>query len=293
MLNMEKNRRRGILSAVATYLMWGSLPLYWNLMSAVDASEILIHRIIWSFFFMLLVLILSNRFAQFQTDLKNLWRDKRRGILLTLAAAVISMNWLTYIWAVNHERVLDTSLGYYINPLMTIFFGMIFFGERLNRAKKISFILASVGIISMAWQVGKLPWVSIALPVTFATYGALKKYLKLDPFSSITIETMLMLPIAIPYFYFFSENHLSSENLMLTILLIGTGAATAIPLITFAFSANNLPLNVIGFFQYISPTLSLFLGIFFFEEPFGFAQISSFGFIWLALIIFTISEIKS
>lgn len=286
-------RRQGMLAALATYLIWGVLPLYWNLLARANANEILAHRIVWSFLFMLLVLGLTKRWQRFKVDCRGLWQNKRRGGILLAAAFIISINWLTYIWAVNHNHVIDTSIGYYINPLMSVLFGIIFFREHIGGLKKICILLAAIGIFSMTYQLGSLPWVSVVLAVSFSVYGALKKQLQLNPFSSITLETLLMLPFALPYIarlMMLPENHFSLGTPDLAVFLMGTGVVTAVPLVLFSYGANLLPLNVLGFFQYISPTIGLLLGIFFFHEEFGLAQISALGFIWVALGLFTVAE---
>ena len=289
----KRARRQGMLAALATYLIWGVLPLYWNLLARANANEILAHRIVWSFLFMLLVLGLTKRWQRFKVDCRGLWQNKRRGGILLAAAFIISINWLTYIWAVNHNHVIDTSIGYYINPLMSVLFGIIFFREHIGGLKKICILLAAIGIFSMTYQLGSLPWVSVVLAVSFSVYGALKKQLQLNPFSSITLETLLMLPFALPYIarlMMLPENHFSLGTPDLALFLMGTGVVTAVPLVLFSYGANLLPLNVLGFFQYISPTIGLLLGIFFFHEEFGLAQISALGFIWVALGLFTVAE---
>lgn len=286
---MQDSRRAGVLAALATYLIWGVLPLYWNFLAAADAWEILAHRIVWSFVFMLCVLACTGRWQTFCADCRTLWRDKRRGGVLILAALFVSMNWLTYIWAVNHNHVIDTSIGYYINPLMSVLFGVVFFRERLAGLQKVSVALAACGIAILTWELGSLPWIALVLAVTFATYGALKKQLCLNPFSSITLETLLLLPVAFPYVAYCvmgEGNHFSLATPGLALLLMGTGVATAVPLVLFSYGANLLPLSVLGFFQYISPTIALFLGIFFFREPFGAAQAAALAFIWAGIALF-------
>ena len=289
---MQK-QKAGMAAALGTYVIWGLLPLYWNLLAAATADEILAQRACWSFLFMLLVLVVTRRWQAFKRDCRELWRDKKRGLLLIAAAVLITLNWLTYIWAVNNNHVIDTSIGYYINPLMSVLFGVIFFRERLTASKKVSFALAAIGILLMTYELGKLPWIAVALALTFAVYGAVKKKLHLAPFSSITLETLLMLPAAIPYTIFLMQtpqSHFGPAFPLLTLLLAGTGVITAVPLLLFSYAANTLPLNVLGFFQYLSPTVALLLGIFFFHEPFGLQQLFAFGFIWAALLIFTLSE---
>lgn len=281
------------MAALSTYLIWGVLPLYWNLLARAEANEILAHRIIWSFFFMVVVLMVTKRWQSFKEDCRALWQNKKRGAVLLLAAFTISLNWLTYIWAVNHGHVIDTSIGYYINPLMSVLFGIVFFRERISGLKKISLLLAAIGIVLMTYELGKLPWVAVVLAVSFSVYGALKKQLHLNPFSSITLETLLMVPFAVPYIGMLMmspANHFSLATPDLALYLMGTGVVTAVPLVLFSYGANLLPLNVLGFFQYISPTIGLLLGIFFFHETFGMAQISALGFVWAAIVLFTVAE---
>lgn len=290
---MNHARRTGMIAALSTYLIWGVLPLYWNLLAWAEANEILAHRIIWSFFFMVVVLMVTKRWQSFKEDCRALWQNKKRGAILLLAAFTISLNWLTYIWAVNHGHVIDTSIGYYINPLMSVLFGIVFFRERISGLKKISLLLAAIGIVLMTYQLGKLPWVAVVLAVSFSVYGALKKQLHLNPFSSITLETLLMVPFAVPYIGMLMmspANHFSLATPDLALYLMGTGVVTAVPLVLFSYGANLLPLNVLGFFQYISPTIGLLLGIFFFHETFGMAQISALGFVWAAIVLFTVAE---
>lgn len=290
---MNHARRTGMIAALSTYLIWGVLPLYWNLLARAEANEILAHRIIWSFFFMVVVLMVTKRWQSFKEDCRTLWQDKKRGAILLLAAFTISLNWLTYIWAVNHGHVIDTSIGYYINPLMSVLFGIVFFRERISGLKKISLLLAAIGIVLMTYQLGKLPWVAVVLAVSFSVYGALKKQLHLNPFSSITLETLLMMPFVVPYIGILMmspANHFSLATPDLALYLMGTGVVTAVPLVLFSYGANLLPLNVLGFFQYISPTIGLLLGIFFFHETFGMAQISALGFVWAAIVLFTVAE---
>lgn len=290
---MDHARRTGMIAALSTYIIWGILPLYWNLLARAGANEILAHRIVWSFFFMVIVLVVTRRWQSFKEDCRALWQDKKRSLILLLAAFIISLNWLTYIWAVNHDHVIDTSIGYYINPLMSVLFGIMFFRERISGLKKISLLLAAIGIVLMTYQLGKLPWVAVVLAVSFSVYGALKKQLHLNPFSSITLETMLMMPFAVPYIGILMAspvNHFSLATPDLALFLMGTGVVTAVPLVLFSYGANLLPLNVLGFFQYISPTIGLLLGIFFFHESFGMAQISALGFVWAAIVLFTVAE---
>jgi chloramphenicol-sensitive protein RarD len=287
-----KNRRAGIAAAIGACCMWGVLPLYWKLLQSVPADEILAQRMVWSFVFMLCVLLGLGRWPAFCADCRALWRDRKRGALMLLASLLISMNWLTYIWAVNHDHIIETSIGYYINPLMSVLLGMVVFHERLVFGKKLSILLAGLGILIMTWQFGQLPWIAVLLATSFAVYGAVKKLLRLSPVTSITIETMLMLPASFAYMAYLmktGQSHFGNEALV-TWCIVGTGAVTATPLILFSQGANLLPLNVLGFCQYIAPTIALGIGIFVFHEPFSWTHGIAFGFIWAALILFSISE---
>ena len=233
---MQENKNLGYMAALGCYVLWGILPLYWHLMADAEANEILCHRILWSVVFMLIVIVATKRWQTLKKDCLELWQNKKRGAMLVAAAIIISLNWLTYIWAVNHNHVIDTSIGYYINPLVNVLFGVAIFGETLSAPKKFSIALAAVGIFLMTWQIGKLPWVSVALALTFGSYGALKKKLKLDPFTSITLETLLLFPFA---FYYVANltaagaAHFGPETPTLSLLLAGCGVATAVPLILF------------------------------------------------------------
>ena len=267
---MQQNKHFGYLAAFGCYALWGILPLYWHMLAEAEANEILAHRVLWSVVFMLIVLVVTRRLDLLKKDCRELWQNKKRGTLLVAAAVIISVNWLTYIWAVNHNHVIETSIGYYINPLVNVLFGVAIFGETLSAPKKLSIVLAATGIFLMTWQIGKLPWVSVALALTFGSYGALKKMLKLNPFTSITLETLLLFPFAFYYVANLTATgaaHFGPATPLLSLLLAGCGIAPAVPLILFSYGANLLPLNVLGFFQYISPSMTLLLGIFFFNEP--------------------------
>lgn len=293
MVQEEKNRQMGMFAAIGACFMWGILPVYWKLLQDASAYEILAHRICWSFIFMLAIIFLLQRGKKFISDCKLIWKDKKCKQLLLSASVLISLNWLTYIWAVNHDHVIETSIGYYITPLMSVLLGMVLFHEKLITGKKISIGLAFIGIVLMTWQFGQVPWISVILAVSFAIYGAVKKKMMMDPITSITLETLLVMPLAVIYLVYLwlsGESHFGSMNWTLTLLLIGAGVVTATPLILFSQGANLLPLNVLGFLQYIGPTIALFLGVFLFKEFFSWTHMIAFGFIWAALVVFSLSE---
>lgn len=287
-----KHYRLGFFAACSSFIIWGTLPLYWYFLSHVEAGEILSHRIAWSFVFMLFVLIFAGR-KQLKEDLAFLREKTSRIFLLLTAAVLVTANWLTYIWAVTHGHVIDTSIGYYLNPLLSVLLGVVMFSEKLSTPKRISIVLAAIGLALMTWQGGHFPWLALLLAGTFALYGAVKKMLHLQPISSITLETLIVLTPSIIYIYNLHSNssgHFLTSDVTTTFLLLGAGIVTAVPLLLFSYGANELPLNVLGFIQYISPTLAFVWGIFFFHEPFGTDKLIALSFIWISLVIFTIGE---
>lgn len=287
---------KGLLSAVLCYVMWGLLPLYWKLLSGADSGEILAHRIAWSFVFMIILLLALGKWKDFLTDICMLARNRGKAFLLLTASLLISFNWLLYIWAVNNNHIVDTSLGYYINPLLSVLLGVVYFRERLTGIKKLSIALAFIGISLMTWNLGMLPWISLALALSFALYGAVKKKLAINPLTSITLETLFVMPVVLPYLIYKAMQPATAfgfDKPFTTLLLMGAGVVTATPLVLFSYGANKLPLNVLGFCQYFSPSIALMLGIFVYREPFGVNQFISFSFIWAALIVFSAGPLFS
>lgn len=290
-----QNRRKGLWAAIACYIIWGILPLYWKLLSGAGAYEILAHRIIWSFVFMTVLLLFLGMGPLFRDTVKSLCTHRIKGALMIAASFLITANWCIFIWAVTHDHIVDSSFGYYINPLVNVFLGVLLFHEKLSKLKWLSIIIALIGIIGMSVELGRLPLVSVSLAFTFALYGAAKKKLHINPFVSITLETLLVLPLALWYagsLYLSGEGHFLVGNAAMNWLFVGAGIVTATPLVLFSTGANNLPLNVLGFCQYLSPSLSLLLGIFLYHEPFNVVQITGFSVIWISLVLFTISDFR-
>lgn len=264
-------------------------------MESASAYEILAHRIIWSLLFMIILLALFRMGGIFRDTVKDLISHRLRGALMIAASFLITANWCIFIWAVTHDHIVDSSFGYYINPLVNVFLGVLLFHERLSKLKWLSIIIALIGIIGMSVELGRLPLVSVSLAFTFALYGAAKKKLHINPFVSITLETLLVMPLALWYagsLYLSGEGHFLMGNAAMNWLFIGAGIVTAIPLVLFSTGANNLPLNVLGFCQYLSPSLSLLLGIFLYHEPFTTVQLAGFSTIWISLVLFTISDFR-
>ena len=239
----------------------------------------------------MLVLIIVTGRQQLRIDIQHLRAHLSQFGLLLLAAVLISINWFTYIWAVTNQHVLDTSLGYYINPLLNVLLGILIYKESLLWPQKLSIAIAILGVAIMTVQLGTLPIVSIVLAVSFSLYGAVKKRLTIHPFSSIAFEAWLVTPVALWYLTAMDTTSWTFiENLTPTgLLLIGAGLTTSIPLILFSYGARLLPLNILGFLQYLSPTMGFFLAIFYFGESFGTVQLIAFGCIWVALVLFTLS----
>lgn len=285
----------GTWYGIAAYTLWGVLPIYWKLVDHVPSSEVLAHRIFWSLIFMAIILLLANRWQSFIVELKTIFINKKLLLGVALASILISINWFTYIFAVTQEQIVEASLGYYINPLVSVLLGIIVLKERLSMWQIISFSLAAIGVVIMTIYVGSLPWLALILAVSFGFYGLVKKMANLGAITGLTIETLLVAPIALIYISIIQvsgNGSFMTVDLSTTSLLIMAGVATALPLLFFASSARRVPLSMIGFLQYIAPTISLIIGVFLYKEPFSGAHLLAFTFIWIALTIFTLSRTK-
>lgn len=288
------DEKKGILDALLAYMIWGVFPLYWTMLEHVDSMEILLGRVIWSFVFTLILIIVIGQRKKLLEDLVYLWRHKIQFWSLAAASFVIAINWYIYIYAVTHNHVLDSSMGYYINPLISVVFGMLIFKEKLSRAQLFSVAIALFGVAVMAINYGKVPWIALLLAMSFAIYGVLKKKIVLDATRGLAIETMFILPFALLYYvYIFNKGDMSflHVNVKTDVLMIVSGIITAIPLILFAKGAQRIPLYLLGFIQYVSPTIVLFLGVLLYKEPFTTIELAAFSCIWFALIIFSLSKI--
>ncbi|MGL4473756.1 MAG: EamA family transporter RarD [Shewanella sp.] len=282
----EQENRKGIMLAIAAYSMWGFAPLYFKLLSDVSPTEILLHRIIWSFVFMLLVLIVTGGAANIRAVLK---RPKQLAIL-TVTSTLIAGNWLLFIWAVNNNHMLDASLGYYINPLLNVLLGMVFLSERLRPLQWLAVALASLGVLVQLISFGSIPIVSIALAVSFGVYALLRKKVNIDAKSGLFLETAILMPVALAYLAWMPAN--GSASMLtnpwdLNLLLMAAGIITSLPLLCFAGAAVRIPLSVLGFFQYIGPSIMFALAVLYFGEAFSLEKSVTFGFIWCALMVFT------
>lgn len=292
---MDNNYKAGILYGLGAYLLWGVLPIYWKQLHHVGAVEILANRFIWSIVFVGMLIIVTGQFKSFLQEVRAIFSNWKTGIYMVLAAIMLSLNWGIFIWAVEDGRIVETSMGYYINPLLNVCFGLFIFKEKLDKLQQFAVLSACLGVAYMVYVNGYLPWVSICIPLTFALYGVLKKSLKVSPFAGTMIETVLISPLALGYLYYLAEhghNTYTSGDFRTIAFLIGAGAVTATPIILFNASAVRIPLYLVGFIQYISPSMSLLIGIFLYGEHFTTTHAITFGFIWFGLILFTISQIK-
>ncbi|WP_407272946.1 EamA family transporter RarD [Radiobacillus sp. PE A8.2] len=290
----NKEFKLGIVYAAGSYILWGFLPIYWKQLNFTSPGEVLAHRIVWAFIFMIILLALTGKWNNFIRECILIAKDKKKLIGITIASIVISINWLLFIWAVNSDHVVQASLGYYINPLVSILLGMFILKETLTRWQVISFILAAVGVIYLTFSFGVFPWVSIMLALSFGVYGLLKKTVDISATFGLTIETVIVLPIALIYlistqFQTGTFPTIWSTN---TTWLILAGPVTAIPLLLFASGAKRIPLSMVGFLQYFAPTLMLILGVFMYHEAFTQGHLVAFVCIWTALTIYTVSRTK-
>lgn len=288
---MNNEFKRGILFAFAAYFLWGVLPIYWDLIHGFGAFEILAYRIVFSMIFMVLMVIISNKTKSFLNNVNQLIKQPIQLIAIIAAGYVITINWGTFIWAVTNGHVLQSSLGYYINPLISILLAFIFLKERFNKFEWIAIILAFIGVLYMTFEIGEFPYVSLLLAFSFGLYGLIKKLVPIDAISSITIECIVTAPAGIIYlWYVIQQGHNSFGMNISSLWIVFSGAVTAIPLILFSAGAKRILLSLTGFLQYIGPTLMFVLGVFVFKEPFDIHQFITFIFIWLGIIVYSISQ---
>ncbi|KJV29310.1 EamA family transporter RarD [Pantoea sp. SM3] len=282
--------RQGIGYALGAYFIWGIAPAYFKLVKEVPPTEIMTHRVIWSALFMLVLITLSRSWQQVRTVLAQ----PKKVLLLAVTAVTIGGNWLLFIWAVNNQHMLEASLGYFINPLINVVFGMLFLRERFRRLQWLAVLLATLGVLVQLWQFGSLPIIGLGLALSFAVYGLLRKKIQVDAQSGMLIETGWLFPLAAIYLFGFADSatsHLSANPLSLNLKLIAAGIITTIPLMLFAAACARLRLSTVGFFQYLGPTLMFLLAVVFYGESLTPDKMVTFGFIWLALAVFIVDAV--
>ncbi|MCR9214165.1 MAG: EamA family transporter RarD [Proteobacteria bacterium] len=291
---------RGLTSALAAFILWGVAPIYFKWVSHVSPLEIISHRVVWTIVFVLLIIAFTKKFNEFLT----IFRDRKRLGVFLMTTIFIGGNWLTFIWAINNDRILEASLGYYINPLVNIMLGMVFLGERLNRWQTVSVLLAIVAVTLLTIQAGVLPWVSLVLAFSFGFYALLRKKTPTDSAVGLAVETTLMLPLALGFLLYLSFTadpeiagvtfgpgfRYEAESIL---LLFGTGIVTAMPLMLFATAARYLKLTTIGVLQYLAPTMHVVIAVYLYNEPFDQSRLLAFGLIWLGLIIYSVDGYRN
>lgn len=283
---------KGIWSGVAAYAMWGFFPIYWKLLQQVPALQLLGHRIGWSFGLLTVYILISRQWEDFRVKAFN------RGTIgiYAIAGILLSINWLIYVWGVNAGFIVETSLGYFINPLLSVLFGVIFLRERLRPMQWIPVVLAAIGVIYLTVTYGRLPWIALSLAFSFGLYGLVKKLSPLGSVYGLTLETGIVFPIALVYLAIVQSSGTGAflhDGLTVDLLLIGAGIVTTIPLLMFASAAKQIPLNMIGVLQYLAPTIQFLIGVFIYKEAFDTTRLIGFSIVWLALIIFWVENIMA
>lgn len=282
--------KQGILAGIAAYVMWGLFPIYWKLLLEVPALEILAHRMVWSLVFTALLLLVGRDWAWLKTAL----HDRRLLLTYTLAATLLGFNWFTYIWAVNAGYVVESSLGYFINPLVSMLFGVVFLKERLRRGQLVAVALAAAGVLYLTISYGSLPWIALVLSTTFATYGLIKKIAPLGSAHGFTLETLVLFLPALGFLLLQESRGVGAfahQSALTTTLLAFAGPVTSIPLLLFGMAARRIPLSMVGFLQYIAPTGQFLLGVLAYHEPFPPARLVGFSIIWAALAVYTLEGV--
>jgi chloramphenicol-sensitive protein RarD len=283
--------RRGFLLGVAAYAIWGLFPLYWPLLEPAGAVEILAHRIVWSLVTMGVLVAVLGRTAAF----RRVVADRRVALLLALAAGLITVNWATYIWGVNNGHVVETALGYFINPLVTVLMGVFILGERLRPWQWAAMGVAGLAVVVLTVDYGRLPWVAMVLALTFGSYGLCKKQAGAPAIESITFETMLIGPLALGYVVWLGahgDSNFASHGPGHALLFMTTGIVTAVPLICFGGAAIRVPMVTLGLLQYLTPTLQFALGVLYFHEDMPAGRWVGFALVWVALAVFTVDSLR-
>ena len=283
---------RGLAAATAAFVIWGLFPVYLHPLSVVPATQVIAHRIVWSCLFILLWMMLRGELGQLGATL-------RRPVLLSrlvLTASLISCNWLVYVWSVTHGHIVDTSLGYYINPLMNVVLGVLLLHERLNRTQWLAVSLAAVAVLYLALLAGRPPWIALTLATSFSLYGLLRKVISVEALPGLATETLLLLPLALGFLVWCQaagSGGFLAHGPRIALLLIGSGPITAVPLFLFAYGARALPYSTVGVLQYIAPSLQLVCGVALYHESFPAARAAGFGVIWVALLIYAADAWRS
>jgi len=285
--------RSGVIYTFFAFSIWGFLTLYWKWLGSVPSSEVLAHRIIWAFVFMVVMILIRKKFNDLIVQSKWLLKQPKQLIIVIASSLSISANWIIYIWAVANEHVIEASLGLYIIPLVSMLMGILFLSERPGNKGIFSIFLAAAGVLVMAFSYGHVPWLALSLAATSGVYSLSKKFVLFEAYVGMTIETLVVVPFALIFLIVRGiqiPQSISVFSQPTGLLLIGAGVLTALPLIWFAEGAKRIPLTMIGFFQYMTPSAAFLIGLFVFHEPMDRIQIVSFIFIWLSIAVYAWNE---
>jgi chloramphenicol-sensitive protein RarD len=284
---MGRPMNAGLLYAALAFAIWGVFPLYIHQLASVSPIEIVLHRSAWSLVFVLGVLAALRRWAW----IGEVWREPRRILIFGASALLLAINWLVYVYAVNSHRVVDASLGYFINPLVNVMLGVLVLHERLRRPQWAAVAMAAAGVLWLTLLTGTLPWIALVLAFSFGTYGLLRKTASLGALEGLALETFLLAPLVLPWLVWWTWQHggaLTRGDPVLTFWLVAAGPLTALPLLLFAAGARRLPLATVGLMQYLGPSIQLALGIWVFHEPFDARRLIGFALIWSALAVYSL-----
>jgi chloramphenicol-sensitive protein RarD len=279
------------MCAASAFLIWGLSPMYWKVLRQIPALEIIMHRVIWSFLFLIILLVFLRYGNEFTASLKK----PRTFAILIPTTILLGCNWFIYIWAVNNDHVLQASLGYFINPLINILLGMIFLRERLRRLQTVSLILAFVSVLYLTFQYGEFPWIALSLAFAFGFYGLIRKVAPISALVGLSVEMLLLSGPALGYILFLYIRGVGAIfhiSVRIDLFLVGTAFLTAFPLLLFTLGTKRLHLSTVGFLQYIAPTSMFLLGVFLYNEPLSSAQIFAFVLIWIALFIYSVDAAR-
>jgi len=281
----DTDTRRGFAAAFSAFLCWGLLPLFIGLLHAAGAVEIMAHRVVWACILVFAWLALRGELGKVSVA----FGDRAMLAKLVLTAALISFNWLLYVWAVGAGHVIETSLGYFINPLVSVLLGVFVLRERLSRAQWLAVGIAALGVVWLTWQVGHPPWIALSLAGSFALYGLVRKMVVIDAVAGLGVETLLIAPFMLAYLAWATQSgnlQFLQHGPLLAVLLIASGVVTAVPLVLFAYGVRRVPLSAVGVMQYVAPTMQLLCGVFVFHESFTRERAIGFALIWAALVVY-------
>jgi chloramphenicol-sensitive protein RarD len=281
---------KGIWYGIGAYALWGFFPIYWKFLHHVPALQVIGHRIGWSFILLIVFILLTKQWQDFRSA--ALGSSRIIGIY-SIASALLTVNWLVYVWGVNAGFIVETSLGYFINPLLSVLLGVVFLRERLRLAQWVPVVIAAFGVVYLTFVYGRLPWIALSLAFTFGFYGFVKKLAPLGSLYGLTLETGIVFPLALVYLALVESNGAAAflhDDALTNVFLVGAGLVTTIPLLMFASAAKQIPLTIVGLLQYIAPTLQFLIGVFIYREPFDRAHLIGFAIVWVALIIFWVEN---